>query len=110
MLQRFNTIPCLCLRVHFHALCAVRTAFGSLGTHSRLPKAQLNSHGVAAQVCNNMALAIQMASIAEASAMGRRLGLDPKVLAEVFNSSSARCWSSEAYNPVPVWHSMHLAL
>lgn len=63
----------------------------------------MTSNGVAVQVCNNMALAIQMASIAEASAMGRRLGLDPKVLAEVFNSSSARCWSSEAYNPVPVW-------
>ncbi len=57
---------------------------------------------LAAQVCNNMALAIQMASIAEASAMGRRLGLDPRVLAEVFNGSSAQCWSSEAYNPVPV--------
>ena len=49
-----------------------------------------------------MALAIQMASIAEASAVGRRLGLDPKVLADVFNSSSARCWSSDTYNPVPV--------
>ncbi|CAL5223421.1 g5934 [Coccomyxa viridis] len=59
------------------------------------------STGHAAKVCNNMALAIQMASIAEASAAGRRLGLDPKVLADVFNSSSARCWSSEAYNPVP---------
>lgn len=77
---------------------------------SRLARAQLNSLGVAAQVCNNMALAVQMASIAEASAMGRRLGLDPKVLAEVFNSSSARCWSSEAYNPVPVWLFMHLSL
>ena len=71
---------------------------------SGLPRARVTSNGVAAQVCNNMALAIQMASIAEASAMGRRLGLDPKVLAEVFNSSSARCWSSEAYNPVPVWY------
>ncbi len=49
-----------------------------------------------------MALAVQMASIAEASAVGKRLGLDPKVLAEVFNSSSSRCWSSEAYHPVPV--------
>lgn len=54
------------------------------------------------QVTNNLALAIQMASIAEASALGRRWGLDPKLLADIFNSSSARCWSSESYNPVPV--------
>ena len=30
-----------------------------------------------------------------------RLGLDPKVLAGVVNTSSGRCWSSEVYNPVP---------
>ena len=78
---------------------------------STLPSGDSNQHLIdtsdthaysCGQVCNNMALAIQMASIAEASAAGRRLGLDPKVLADVFNSSSARCWSSEAYNPVPV--------
>ena len=54
------------------------------------------------QVCNNLALAIQMASVAEAAALGRRLGLDQKVLADIFNSSSARCWSSDSYHPVPV--------
>ena len=68
-----------------------------------------DAHGCSCgQVCNNMALAIQMASIAEAAAAGRRLGLDSKVLADVFNSSSARCWSSEAYNPVPVCAVQHL--
>ena len=30
-----------------------------------------------------------------------RLGLDPKILASIVNSSSGRCWSSESYNPVP---------
>ena len=30
-----------------------------------------------------------------------RLGLDPKLLASVLNTSSGRCWSSEIYNPVP---------
>jgi 3-hydroxyisobutyrate dehydrogenase-like beta-hydroxyacid dehydrogenase len=30
-----------------------------------------------------------------------RLGLDPKVLMEIVNSSSGRCWSSEVYCPVP---------
>jgi 3-hydroxyisobutyrate dehydrogenase-like beta-hydroxyacid dehydrogenase len=49
-----------------------------------------------------LALAIQMAGLAEAAALGVRLGLQPELLSQVFNSSSARCWSSETYNPVPV--------
>ncbi|CAL8471511.1 g11053 [Coccomyxa elongata] len=57
--------------------------------------------GQTAKVCNNLALAIQMASIAEASALGCRLGMDPKLLADIFNSSSARCWTSDSYHPVP---------
>lgn len=31
----------------------------------------------------------------------RRLGLDPKVLSGIVNTSSGRCWSSDTYNPVP---------
>ncbi|EIE21974.1 3-hydroxyisobutyrate dehydrogenase-like protein, partial [Coccomyxa subellipsoidea C-169] len=57
--------------------------------------------GQAAKVCNNLALAIQMVSIAEAAALGGRLGMDPKLLADIFNSSSARCWTSDSYHPVP---------
>ena len=30
-----------------------------------------------------------------------RLGLDPKLLSGIINTSSGRCWSSEIYNPVP---------
>jgi len=30
-----------------------------------------------------------------------RLGIDPKVLLKIINSSSGRCWSSEVYCPVP---------
>ena len=33
--------------------------------------------------------------------LGMRLGLDPKLLAGIFNTSTARCWSSDSYNPVP---------
>ena len=43
-----------------------------------------------------------MASISEALTLGDRLGLNPKILSSIFNASSARGWSSEAYNPVPV--------
>lgn len=30
-----------------------------------------------------------------------RLGLDARLLADIVNSSSGRCWSSDLYNPVP---------
>eukprot|EP00798_Chlamydomonas_sp_ICE-L_P027546 gene27546-8803_t len=42
-----------------------------------------------------------MATITETLALGSAVGLDPKQLTDVFNSSSARCWSSDAYNPCP---------
>ena len=54
------------------------------------------------QACVNMALAIQMASIAEAMSFGASLGLEAKALAGILNASSSRCWSSSHYNPVPV--------
>ncbi|XP_060823342.1 3-hydroxyisobutyrate dehydrogenase, mitochondrial isoform X1 [Bombus pascuorum] len=57
--------------------------------------------GQAAKLCNNMLLAISMIGTAEAFNLGQKLGLDPKVLANIVNSSSGRCWSSELYNPVP---------
>ncbi|CAN0375804.1 3-hydroxyisobutyrate dehydrogenase, mitochondrial [Lethenteron reissneri] len=57
--------------------------------------------GQAAKICNNMLLAISMIGTSEAMNLGIRLGLDPKLLARILNMSSGRCWSSEAYNPVP---------
>lgn len=33
--------------------------------------------------------------------LSSRLGLDPKLLAQILNMSSGRCWSSDTYNPVP---------
>lgn len=56
--------------------------------------------GQIAKACNNMLLGISMAGLCEALVLGERLGLDPKVLSKVINSSSGRCWSSEIYNPV----------
>ena len=29
------------------------------------------------------------------------MGLDPKLLASIINTSTGRCWSSDTYNPVP---------
>ena len=38
--------------------------------------------------------------VAEAMLLGQRLGLDPRVLTSVINSSTGRCWASEVNNPV----------
>ena len=42
-----------------------------------------------------------MIGTAEAMALGKRLSMDSSKLAEVMNTSTARCWSSDTYNPVP---------
>eukprot|EP01091_Cochliopodium_minus_P019077 TRINITY_DN7902_c0_g1_i1.p1 TRINITY_DN7902_c0_g1~~TRINITY_DN7902_c0_g1_i1.p1 ORF type:complete len:334 (-),score=111.03 TRINITY_DN7902_c0_g1_i1:31-999(-) len=58
-------------------------------------------NGQVVKICNNMMLAISMAGVSEAYNLGVKLGMDPKVMAGIFNTSSARCWSSDTYNPVP---------
>lgn len=57
--------------------------------------------GQAAKVCNNLILGISMNAIAEGYNLGVKLGMDPKVLAGIINTSSGRCWASEVSNPVP---------
>ena len=57
--------------------------------------------GQVAKICNNMLLGISMIGVAEAMNLGVALGIDPKVLAGIINTSSGRCWSSETYNPYP---------
>ncbi|KAJ2492101.1 hypothetical protein IWW37_001678 [Coemansia sp. RSA 2050] len=57
--------------------------------------------GQAAKICNNLLLAISMIGTAEAMNLGVQLGLDPKILASIVNTSSGRCWSSDTANPVP---------
>lgn len=57
--------------------------------------------GQIAKMCNNLSLAIQMVSIAEALSLGKSLGMDVKTLTDVMKVSTARCWSIDTYNPVP---------
>jgi len=57
--------------------------------------------GQVAKICNNLILGISMIGVAEAMSLGAALGIDPKVLAGIVNTSSGRCWSSESYNPYP---------
>uniref|UniRef100_A0A2N9J8V3 3-hydroxyisobutyrate dehydrogenase n=1 Tax=Fagus sylvatica TaxID=28930 RepID=A0A2N9J8V3_FAGSY len=58
-------------------------------------------NGSAAKICNNLAMAVSMLGVSEALALGQSLGISASTLTRVFNSSSARCWSSDSYNPVP---------
>ena len=57
--------------------------------------------GQAAKLCNNMLLGTSMIATAESMNLGIKLGLDPKILANILGSSSGRCWSVDTYNPVP---------
>jgi 3-hydroxyisobutyrate dehydrogenase len=57
--------------------------------------------GQVAKVCNNMVLGISMIAVAEAMSLAEKLGMDPKIMAGILNTSSGRCWSSDTYNPMP---------
>ncbi|NIF15255.1 3-hydroxyisobutyrate dehydrogenase, partial [Burkholderia sp. Ax-1735] len=57
--------------------------------------------GQIAKICNNLLLGISMMGVSEAMALGAALGIDPAVLAGIINTSTGRCWSSDAYNPYP---------
>jgi 3-hydroxyisobutyrate dehydrogenase len=57
--------------------------------------------GLAAKIVNNMILGVQQFAVAEGMLLGKQLGLDPAVLADVVNSSTGACWSSSVNNPAP---------
>ena len=57
--------------------------------------------GLTGKLANNYLLAISNIATCEAMNLGTTLGLDAQALAELINTSSGRCWSSEVNNPVP---------
>lgn len=57
--------------------------------------------GQVCKLCNNLILGQHMVAVSEAMLMGTRLGVDPKTLAGIFNTSTGRCWSGDTYNPYP---------
>lgn len=60
-----------------------------------------DGNGQVAKLCNNLLLGISMIGVSESMNLGVKLGIDPKLLAGIINTSSGRCWSSDTYNPVP---------
>lgn len=57
--------------------------------------------GQTAKICNNLALGIQMRSIAEAMKLGAKMGIDSHVLKSVMEISTSSCWSLTKNNPQP---------
>lgn len=60
-----------------------------------------NGNGQVAKICNNMLLGVSMIAVSETMQLGIKLGMEPKLLANILNTSSGRCWSSDTYNPCP---------
>jgi 3-hydroxyisobutyrate/3-hydroxypropionate dehydrogenase len=56
--------------------------------------------GLSGKLANNYLLAINNIATAEAMNLGIKWGLDPKVLSNLINISTGRCWPSEINNPV----------
>ena len=81
------------------ALSHIEGPFDAMG--SRVVHCGPIGSGQAAKLCNNMVLATTMVALSEGLVLGKSLGLDLGVLTHIFNTSSARCWASEVYNPVP---------
>lgn len=57
--------------------------------------------GQAAKLSNNLVLSMHMIGISEGMNLGIKLGIKPEKLANIFNMSTARCWSGDTYNPYP---------
>lgn len=57
--------------------------------------------GIAAKICNNMMLFINMMSMAEGSQLAQHLGLDQKVFWDIARVSSSSSWALQNWYPVP---------
>lgn len=80
------------------ALPRVAPALSHMG--SRVLHCGPPGSGLAGKLANNYLLAISNIATAEAMNLGIKLGLEKKVLKDLINVSSGRCWSSEVNNPV----------
>ena len=56
--------------------------------------------GEAVKLCNQLVAGASMVAVAEAFALGQRLGTDPRVLFEVMSKSSGNCWALQTRPPV----------
>lgn len=57
--------------------------------------------GIAAKICNNMMLFINLMGASEGSQLADRLGLDPQVFWEITSVSSGQSWAQQTWYPMP---------
>uniref|UniRef100_A0A7S3J5B7 3-hydroxyisobutyrate dehydrogenase n=1 Tax=Euplotes harpa TaxID=151035 RepID=A0A7S3J5B7_9SPIT len=57
--------------------------------------------GQSAKICNNLGLAIQNISVAEALSLGEKLGVDINTLAKIMSLSTGMCWAVKVNTPIP---------
>ncbi|GAA3287642.1 3-hydroxyisobutyrate dehydrogenase [Nesterenkonia halobia] len=57
--------------------------------------------GIAAKICNNMMLFINLMAASEGSQLADRLGLDPQVFWEIASVSSGHSWAQQTWYPMP---------
>ncbi|KAE8552039.1 hypothetical protein EYB25_005930 [Talaromyces marneffei] len=60
--------------------------------------------GTAFKIINNYLSAITSLAASEALNIGTKMGLDPKLLTDVINTSGGQCWVTSQSNPVPGVH------
>ena len=57
--------------------------------------------GQITKMCNNLLLAVTMIGTGEAFNLGINLGLNPKIMFDVFSTSTSSCWAVNQYCPFP---------
>lgn len=77
---------------------AERELLGTMG--SNVIHCGASGAGEAVKLCNNLVAGATVAAVAEAFALGHRLGCDPQVLFDVMTRSSAACWALQTRPPV----------
>lgn len=57
--------------------------------------------GQVAKLCNNLMLGSAMIATSESLHLGKKLGIDVKVLSQIMSVSTGQSWSLSKYNPHP---------
>jgi 3-hydroxyisobutyrate dehydrogenase len=79
----------------------LRNLLGLMGTPSAIFAAGGPSLGLTAKLCNNYCSGLIAIAVSEAMNLGIRSGMDPRVLANIWHTSTAQSAICDAWNPVP---------
>ena len=86
---------CGCKAEHFQKAEEILSKMGK-----KVIRCGEHGSGAAMKLVNNICLSINMAATAESVELGRRLGLDPKIMGEVMAASTSKSWPVEVNFPI----------